>query len=164
MPQNSQTALCATQVRSNHDLAKMVDTDEWILERTGISERRIASADETVRPWGIRLLYKPSTWLVLMPVNWIWLLSAQPVTKSPAAACEIKPCLALKPFRLWYCRRLLRLHLCFTIADHMSKCMAKKYWWLCWCVIVPLIQRITALWFYLVMVRAVRLRAKKQVF
>lgn len=37
------------QVRSNQDLEKMVDTsDQWIVERTGISERRIAAEDESV--------------------------------------------------------------------------------------------------------------------
>lgn len=35
-------------VRSNHDIAKMVDTsDAWIVERTGIRERRIAADFET---------------------------------------------------------------------------------------------------------------------
>jgi 3-oxoacyl-[acyl-carrier-protein] synthase-3 len=35
------------RVLSNHDLEKMVDTsDEWIVQRTGIRERRIAAADE----------------------------------------------------------------------------------------------------------------------
>lgn len=35
--------------RTNADLEKMVDTsDEWIVTRTGIRERRIAAADETV--------------------------------------------------------------------------------------------------------------------
>ena len=35
------------KVLTNHDLEKMVDTShEWILERTGIHERRIASSDE----------------------------------------------------------------------------------------------------------------------
>src|SRR5512142_2047404 len=34
------------RVLSNHDLEKMVETsDEWITERTGIQERRIAQAD-----------------------------------------------------------------------------------------------------------------------
>jgi 3-oxoacyl-[acyl-carrier-protein] synthase-3 len=38
-----------SQVRTNADLEKMVDTsDEWILTRTGIKERRIAAEDETV--------------------------------------------------------------------------------------------------------------------
>ncbi|WP_413110520.1 beta-ketoacyl-ACP synthase III [Thaumasiovibrio sp. DFM-14] len=37
------------QVRSNADLEKMVETsDEWIVTRTGIRERRIAREDETV--------------------------------------------------------------------------------------------------------------------
>ncbi len=34
------------QVRSNQDLEKMVETsDQWIVERTGISELRIAAMD-----------------------------------------------------------------------------------------------------------------------
>ncbi|REL27188.1 ketoacyl-ACP synthase III [Thalassotalea euphylliae] len=38
-----------SQVRSNKDLEKLVDTtDEWITERTGIKERRIASEEENV--------------------------------------------------------------------------------------------------------------------
>jgi len=40
-------AYVPSKVLSNADLEKMVDTsDEWILKRTGISERRIASKDE----------------------------------------------------------------------------------------------------------------------
>lgn len=38
-----------TTVRTNYDIARMVDTtNEWIVERTGIQERRIASDDESV--------------------------------------------------------------------------------------------------------------------
>ncbi|NJD08233.1 MAG: ketoacyl-ACP synthase III [Methylococcaceae bacterium] len=37
------------QVRTNHDIARMVDTsDEWIVERTGIRERRIAGEGDSV--------------------------------------------------------------------------------------------------------------------
>ncbi|EOV3369100.1 3-oxoacyl-ACP synthase, partial [Edwardsiella ictaluri] len=37
------------QVRTNADLERMVETsDEWIVSRTGIHERRIAAADESV--------------------------------------------------------------------------------------------------------------------
>jgi 3-oxoacyl-[acyl-carrier-protein] synthase-3 len=37
-----------SQVLSNKDLERMVDTnDEWIVSRTGIRERRVAAADET---------------------------------------------------------------------------------------------------------------------
>jgi len=40
-------AYVPSKVLSNADLEKMVDTsDEWILKRTGISERRIAATDE----------------------------------------------------------------------------------------------------------------------
>jgi len=41
------------QVRSNADLEKMVETsDEWIVTRTGIRERRIAAPEETVASMG----------------------------------------------------------------------------------------------------------------
>jgi len=41
-------AYVPSKILSNADLEEMVDTsDEWILKRTGISERRIAAADET---------------------------------------------------------------------------------------------------------------------
>lgn len=37
-----------SRVLTNHELARMVDTDdEWIVSRTGVHERRIASSDET---------------------------------------------------------------------------------------------------------------------
>ncbi len=36
-----------SRVMTNHDLAQMVDTsDEWIVQRAGIRERRIAEPDE----------------------------------------------------------------------------------------------------------------------
>jgi 3-oxoacyl-[acyl-carrier-protein] synthase III len=42
------------RVLSNSDLSRMVDTsDEWILQRTGIRERRIAAAGETTVDMGI---------------------------------------------------------------------------------------------------------------
>lgn len=41
-------AYAPKKVITNHDLEKLVDTsDEWILERTGIKERRIAEKDQT---------------------------------------------------------------------------------------------------------------------
>lgn len=41
------------QIRTNADLEQMVDTtDEWISVRTGIKQRRIARADETVASMG----------------------------------------------------------------------------------------------------------------
>lgn len=41
------------QVRTNADLETMVETsDEWIVTRTGIHERRIATEEETVALMG----------------------------------------------------------------------------------------------------------------
>ncbi|VFS26353.1 3-oxoacyl-[acyl-carrier-protein] synthase 3 [Serratia liquefaciens] len=43
------------QVRTNADLEKMVETsDEWIVTRTGIRERRIAAAHETVATMALK--------------------------------------------------------------------------------------------------------------
>ncbi len=42
-----------TKVLTNHDLERMVDTsDEWIVSRTGIRERRVAAAHETTASMG----------------------------------------------------------------------------------------------------------------
>ncbi|MCE1915156.1 3-oxoacyl-ACP synthase, partial [Enterobacter hormaechei] len=47
------------QVRTNADLEKMVDTsDEWIVTRTGVRERRLATDDETVAVMGFRAAKK----------------------------------------------------------------------------------------------------------
>jgi 3-oxoacyl-[acyl-carrier-protein] synthase III len=43
------------RVLTNADLAKMVDTsDDWIVQRTGITERRIAADDETTSMMGVK--------------------------------------------------------------------------------------------------------------
>ena len=40
------------RILTNADLARIVDTsDEWIVERTGIRERRIAAEGETTATW-----------------------------------------------------------------------------------------------------------------
>ena len=57
---------------TNQDLEKMVDTnDEWIVTRTGISERRIAEAGEFTSHMGIKavneLLESTDTEWTVMP-------------------------------------------------------------------------------------------------
>jgi len=43
------------KILSNADLEKMVDTtDEWIVKRTGISERRIAAENEYTSDMGVK--------------------------------------------------------------------------------------------------------------
>ncbi len=45
------------RVLSNHDLEKMVDTnDEWIFTRTGIKERRLADAGEALSDFGVKII------------------------------------------------------------------------------------------------------------
>ena len=47
------------QIRTNADLEEMVDTtDEWIFTRSGMKERRIAAADETVATMGAQAAKK----------------------------------------------------------------------------------------------------------
>ncbi len=48
-------AYAPEKILTNADLEKMVDTsDEWITKRTGIKERRIASADESTSDLGVK--------------------------------------------------------------------------------------------------------------
>ncbi len=48
-----------SKVLTNNDLSKDVDTsDEWITERTGIKERRIADESETTSSLGIEAAKK----------------------------------------------------------------------------------------------------------
>lgn len=48
-------AYAPSKILSNDDLAKMVDTsDEWIIKRTGIKERRIAASDEFTSDMGVK--------------------------------------------------------------------------------------------------------------
>ena len=48
-------AYVPSKVLSNADLEKMVDTrDEWIVKRTGISERHIAADNETTSDLGVK--------------------------------------------------------------------------------------------------------------
>lgn len=45
------------KILSNHDLEKMVDTnDEWIFSRTGIRERRIAEKGEALSDFGVKII------------------------------------------------------------------------------------------------------------
>lgn len=56
-----------SHIRTNADLEKMVDTsDEWIVTRSGIRERRIATTDETVATMGCEAAKKHLKWLILI--------------------------------------------------------------------------------------------------
>ncbi|TKB58463.1 beta-ketoacyl-ACP synthase III [Ferrimonas aestuarii] len=82
-----------TQIRTNADLEKMVDTsDEWILERTGIRERRIATGDETVSTMSHRAAEKAleAAGLTADDLDMIIVGTCSAPNSFPSAACEVQ--------------------------------------------------------------------------
>lgn len=86
------------QVRTNADLEKMVDTsDEWIITRTGIRERRIASPDETVTSMG-HIAAEKALEMAGIDRNEIGLIIVATTSASnafPSAATEIQNSLGI---------------------------------------------------------------------
>ncbi|ATA18058.1 3-oxoacyl-[acyl-carrier-protein] synthase-3 [Gibbsiella quercinecans] len=87
------------QVRTNANLEKMVDTsDEWIVTRTGIRERRIAAADETVAAMGFHAAEKAMEMAGVAPDD-IGLIVVATTSSShafPSSACQIQQQLGVK--------------------------------------------------------------------
>ncbi|SHH22318.1 beta-ketoacyl-ACP synthase III [Ferrimonas marina] len=86
------------QVRTNADLERMVDTsDEWILERTGIRERRIAANGETVATMGYQASLKAieAAGIDASEIDMIVCGTTSAENAFPAAACEIQASLGL---------------------------------------------------------------------
>ncbi|ABF14152.1 beta-ketoacyl-ACP synthase III [Candidatus Palibaumannia cicadellinicola] len=82
-----------TQIRSNTDLANMVDTsDEWIIARTGIRERRIASANETVFSMGSSAA-EQALHMAGISANKVGMIIVATTSSShafPSSACQIQ--------------------------------------------------------------------------
>ena len=80
-------------IRTNADLEKMVDTsDEWIVTRSGIRERRIAAPDETVSTMGFEAAQKAIEAANINPQE-IDLTRVATTSNShayPSAACQIQ--------------------------------------------------------------------------
>ncbi len=87
------------QIRTNADLEKMVDTsDEWIVTRSGMKERRIARADETVATMGFEAAKKCLEQVNLDPQE-IDLIVVGTTSNShayPSAACQIQGLLCIQ--------------------------------------------------------------------
>ena len=105
-----------SQVRSNADLEKMVDTsDEWIVTRTGIKERRISAEGETVADMATKAALNAIE-MAQIDKNDIDMVIVATTTGShafPSAACQVqaKPGYqALSGIR--YGRGLYRICLC----------------------------------------------------
>ena len=80
-------------IRTNAELEKMVDTsDEWIVTRSGIRERRIAAADETVATMGCEAAKNAIEAAQINPQD-IELIIVATTSNShayPSAACQVQ--------------------------------------------------------------------------
>ena len=80
-------------IRTNADLEKMVDTsDEWIVTRSGIRERRIAAPDETVSTMGFEAAQKAIEAANINPqeIDLILVATTSNSHAYPSAACLIQ--------------------------------------------------------------------------
>jgi 3-oxoacyl-[acyl-carrier-protein] synthase-3 len=81
------------KILTNHDLEKMVDTsDEWITTRTGIRERRIATAGEPLSLFAVEASRRAIAAAGLQPdqIDLILLATVTPDMPIPATACTIQ--------------------------------------------------------------------------
>jgi len=86
-------------VRTNAELEKMVDTsDEWIVTRTGIRERRIAAPNETVSTMGFEAA-KRAMEMAGVSADEIGLIIVATTSAThafPSAACQVQSMLGIK--------------------------------------------------------------------
>lgn len=87
------------QIMTNHDLEKLVETnDEWIVQRTGIKERRIAAQSESISD----LAYQAAMNLKLrynkefQDVDMIIICTMSPDFKTPSTASLVQAKLGIK--------------------------------------------------------------------
>lgn len=81
------------KVLTNFDLEKMVDTsDEWIITRTGIRERRIASENQTTSDLGVEagLRALKNAGLKVRDIDLILVATSTPDTLFPSTACWVQ--------------------------------------------------------------------------
>jgi 3-oxoacyl-[acyl-carrier-protein] synthase III len=81
------------QVVTNHDLSRTLDTsDQWIVERTGIRERRIAGPEQSVASLGREASEKALAQAGVTPaeIDSIVLATASPDRLLPSTACDLQ--------------------------------------------------------------------------
>lgn len=87
------------QVRTNADLEKIVETsDEWIVTRTGIRERRIAGPNETVDSMGYQAALRAIEMAGIdkEQIGMIVVATTSATHAFPSAACQIQGMLGIK--------------------------------------------------------------------
>ncbi|USD38791.1 MULTISPECIES: beta-ketoacyl-ACP synthase III [Ferrimonas] len=88
-----------TQIRTNADLEQMVDTtDEWILERTGIRQRHIATGEETVSYMSHQASVKAleMAGVDASEIDMIICGTCSAANAFPSAACEVQAMLGIQ--------------------------------------------------------------------
>lgn len=86
-------------VRTNAELENMVDTsDEWIVTRTGIRERRIAAPNETVATMGLEAAKHALDMAGVKPeqIGLIIVATTSGTHAFPSSACQIQSMLGIK--------------------------------------------------------------------
>jgi 3-oxoacyl-[acyl-carrier-protein] synthase-3 len=86
-------AYLPSRIMTNAELEKMVDTsDEWILSRTGIKERRIAAEDEFTSDMGARAAQQALELSGISPkeIDLVLVATCTPDTAFPSTACYIQ--------------------------------------------------------------------------
>src|SRR3989475_5315536 len=81
------------KVLTNEDLSRMVDTsDEWIITRTGIKERRIAAKDENTSDMAAKAALKAieQAKISAKEIDLILVATATPDMLFPATACFVQ--------------------------------------------------------------------------
>ena len=81
------------KILTNHDISKLVDTShEWIVERTGIHERRIAHSSETVASMAERAANEALSAANLSPIqlDLIVVATSAPDVVFPSVACQLQ--------------------------------------------------------------------------
>lgn len=87
------------KVLTNDDLAKMVDTnDEWIVERTGIKERRIINENENTSDMAYQAALNAIKMAEIDPstIDFILVATATPDSVFPSTACILQHKLGIK--------------------------------------------------------------------
>jgi len=81
------------KVLTNFDLEKIVDTtDEWIVSRTGIRERRIGSEDQMTSDLAVEAAHKTlnNAGLQVKDIDLILMATSTPDTIFPSTACWVQ--------------------------------------------------------------------------
>ncbi len=88
------------RVLTNKELEKMVDTtDEWIVQRSGIKERRIAAAEETTTDMAIRAAKRAieSAGISVEQINGVIVATTTADSTFPSVAVKVQSALGIPP-------------------------------------------------------------------